>query len=385
MARPGATVDIGSRIYTENLTLNGGRLRLYSDTLSFANYTASTADIGNYIVTGSQGCVSSYFISAGESKTFPVGSELHFGNVTINSTVGGTEYCVRVFDHVKSHGYWGYHLAPNEIINLTWEVQSSDNTGDFSAVFEWDAGAQGPSFVLSDAGIFNFNGTKWVREANVDIASATGTADINTQTLTSSINYGLYAVSSQTNTPPVAVDVEYTIPEHAPNDTLVGTLDISESDIGQVIFLGFINATDTAFRIERGGLVYVNNSDLLEYSANPTFYYNVRACDNGLPILCDDFNLTINLEEVIFRDIGITNYISPNGDGINDYWIIQGASRLQYQVKIFNASGDIVYQSDNYQNNWDGTKNGVKLAPGVYYYLVSNETGSRRGTITLIR
>jgi gliding motility-associated-like protein len=83
-----------------------------------------------------------------------------------------------------------------------------------------------------------------------------------------------------------------------------------------------------------------------------------------------------------------TNIITPNGDGINDYWVIENLdSYPDNEVQIFDKAGRILYQVKNYQNNWDGTINSNLLAEGTYYYVISFGSGKKikKGYITIIR
>ncbi|MBC9929208.1 Ig-like domain-containing protein [Chitinophaga qingshengii] len=83
-----------------------------------------------------------------------------------------------------------------------------------------------------------------------------------------------------------------------------------------------------------------------------------------------------------------TNMLTPNGDGINDRWVIRNLdSYPDNEVKIFDRSGRIVYQRRNYSNDWDGTLNGHPLAEGTYYYVLTVNGSTRvwKGFITIIR
>jgi gliding motility-associated-like protein len=75
----------------------------------------------------------------------------------------------------------------------------------------------------------------------------------------------------------------------------------------------------------------------------------------------------------------IMGIITPNGDGLNDTWVIIGIENFRNNnVKIYNRWGNLVYEKDYYQNNWDGHSDGrltimesSKLLPvGVYYYII---------------
>ncbi|HYG52671.1 MAG TPA: gliding motility-associated C-terminal domain-containing protein, partial [Flavobacteriales bacterium] len=70
----------------------------------------------------------------------------------------------------------------------------------------------------------------------------------------------------------------------------------------------------------------------------------------------------------------ITNAFSPDGDGVNDSWIINGiGSHPQNTVTVFNRWGDKMVQIDGYDNVtkvWDGKYNGSLVAAGTYYFIV---------------
>lgn len=83
----------------------------------------------------------------------------------------------------------------------------------------------------------------------------------------------------------------------------------------------------------------------------------------------------------------IPNGISPNGDGSNESFDLSGFDEIQ-NLKIFNRYGMIVYEQDNYTNQWYGQqKNSEDLLPGgTYYYLVSFKNGtSKTGWVYLSR
>jgi gliding motility-associated-like protein len=78
------------------------------------------------------------------------------------------------------------------------------------------------------------------------------------------------------------------------------------------------------------------------------------------------------------------NIFSPNGDGINEMWEVEGIEQQpELQVLIFNGYGQRVYQAQPYTNSWDGGG----LPDGVYYYQMQNPEGKpvKKGAITLVR
>lgn len=80
----------------------------------------------------------------------------------------------------------------------------------------------------------------------------------------------------------------------------------------------------------------------------------------------------------------IPNVITPNNDGINDYWILPEAYafRDDVEITIYSSDNQYYYQSTNYQNNWPF--DGLKLKNQIYYYVIKVLKTTIRGTLTLL-
>jgi gliding motility-associated-like protein len=94
------------------------------------------------------------------------------------------------------------------------------------------------------------------------------------------------------------------------------------------------------------------------------------------------------------EDFIIPNYISPNGDNVNDFWVLpQGIYKKYPYIKsiIYNRWGNIVWRSiEKYNDEWYGQHFGEQgLVPdGVYYYLLELEENmkvTRTGFIEVMR
>lgn len=99
--------------------------------------------------------------------------------------------------------------------------------------------------------------------------------------------------------------------------------------------------------------------------------------------------VTDTVDVNVYNKVEIPNAFSPNGDGINDRWMIPGLeSYPQSAVQIFNRNGQIVYQARPYNTNgWDGNYQSTSLPSGAYYYIIERGAGlpAMSGTIILIR
>jgi gliding motility-associated-like protein len=82
--------------------------------------------------------------------------------------------------------------------------------------------------------------------------------------------------------------------------------------------------------------------------------------------------------------VEIPNVFTPgNGDGKNDDFVIKNLEAFPNSgLKIFNRWGNVVYESSNYANNW----NGDDLPDGTYFYSLRLNDGTKyQGTLKLIR
>lgn len=73
--------------------------------------------------------------------------------------------------------------------------------------------------------------------------------------------------------------------------------------------------------------------------------------------------------------------ITPNGDGKNDTWVIEGIKNFpNAKIMVFNRSGDTVFETANgYNNDWSGNfRNHAEPLPnGVYWYVIDMENDNQ--------
>jgi gliding motility-associated-like protein len=115
-------------------------------------------------------------------------------------------------------------------------------------------------------------------------------------------------------------------------------------------------------------------------------------CDITCATICDTATVIITVEKTI--DFSVPGGFSPNGDNINDVFVIQGLDEYpDNSLSIFNRWGSIVYQSAPYNNDWDGSPTegvvlmGDKVTTGTYFYILElgNGTEPLKGSIEIKR
>ena len=98
---------------------------------------------------------------------------------------------------------------------------------------------------------------------------------------------------------------------------------------------------------------------------DPGTYSVVVNDPNGCPL-----NMVINANEVLC-DLIIPNVFTPNGDGFNDAWVIQGGF-TSASLNLFNRWGNVVFSGDLLNKTFRGKDNfGNELSDGVYYYVLN--------------
>ncbi len=118
---------------------------------------------------------------------------------------------------------------------------------------------------------------------------------------------------------------------------------------------------------------YTTNNANSDYSGE-----SVVGCINVV-----DLNINVHADCVVLpcgqKDVIISKLITPNGDSHNESFEIGGIELcgFTYAIKIFNRWGALVYESDDYQNDWNATSSSAsfgsagRLPNGTYYYIIN--------------
>jgi len=135
---------------------------------------------------------------------------------------------------------------------------------------------------------------------------------------------------------------------------------------------------------------YLSNANTLSpVSVMPqeTITYTLSASNAEGCTVTDEVTIT-----VLPYCIKVKNAFTPNGDGVNDNWMVydQYDCLTNVKVQVFNRYGSRVFQSTNYRNDWRGTYGGSPLPDATYYYvieytLLDGTVYQVRGDVTILR
>ena len=145
-------------------------------------------------------------------------------------------------------------------------------------------------------------------------------------------------------------------------------LDVSSSPLPIIQEIVLNTETITVLAIGNGGVLEYSLDGRNWQSVNK-FYgiqkgvsYTVYVRENGCAIQ--------SVADVVY--LNLPNFVSPNGDGINDIWKPIGAkSTLNVRIQIFDRYGKVVYTAEGKDAlNWNGKINSRPLPSDSYWYFI---------------
>ena len=124
----------------------------------------------------------------------------------------------------------------------------------------------------------------------------------------------------------------------------------------------------------------------VQISPNETTAFIVYYDQDSSCTAIDTVNVTVNFVAAV----GVPNSFSPNGDGRNDVLRVLGQGITRMEFKIFNRYGQLVFETTNQIEGWDGLFNDKELNAGTFVYTleVTFAEGNSEvytGDVTLVR
>jgi len=194
------------------------------------------------------------------------------------------------------------------------------------------------------------------------------------------VNAGTYTVAVSRNGCTVSLTVDAAI-DTIPNTTIIADTTIQQ---GEELVL-----------FATGGILYQwSPTDYLGTPFSPTtLFANAPVGTYTISVNISDAKGCTATEKVEItvepaNDILVTDLFTPNGDGVNETWVIEFLGNIgTYELQVFSRGGLQVLYSENYTNDWDGThyKSGKKVPDGTYYYIIRTATREYTGAVTIKR
>lgn len=188
----------------------------------------------------------------------------------------------------------------------------------------------------------------------------------------------------------VLANIQSCTPTIAPATATIGAGGVESVDIAPLVSTVVaaldLNSIKVIIQPSSGAVASVSAGVLtIDYSGVPfvgTETLTIEACD--LAGYCAQQVITIE----VAGDITVYNAVSPNGDGKNDFFLIQYIDAMpatqQNKVTILNRWGTVVFEATNYDNAntvFRGLSNGGdELPSGTYYYVLEFPNGAEKRT-----
>jgi len=325
------TVSVEFRAIPQALTISGNTPICEGDTLLISSSPGTDIEW-----TGPNG-----FTSTQQNLTFNPSTFSNNGTYSVTQTVNGCSSFATFYNAIVNPTPEP-NIIGDTLICAGVQVNLFASPGGFSS-YNWNTGS-------NDASIFVSEGEYWV-----EVISVAGCIGSDTATV-----YLVEPIANFVSTPPttalVNTNVQFT------DSTLISPL----SPLVNVYwdFGDSTTSTDT------------NPIHVYPDTGTYTVTY-VVVNEEG----CID---TITKQIKIIDKVIIPNVFSPNGDNINDLFVIENLEAFKnVSLRIFNRWGRLLYQSDDYENTW----NGENVTDGTYFYVLfipDASTKEYKGTITIL-
>ena len=129
---------------------------------------------------------------------------------------------------------------------------------------------------------------------------------------------------------------------------------------------------------------YVDDSDDLDFQ---TFVYvvSVQAVEANLGQAVSN-RIAVLKDPNLFHPTAFT----PNGDNLNDHFTVFGQYVTEFEMKIFNRWGELLFTTEDITTGWDGTFRGTEMPEGTYAFIAhitdrAGRTFKRSGSVLLLR
>ncbi|MBT3424239.1 MAG: T9SS type B sorting domain-containing protein, partial [Bacteroidetes bacterium] len=325
------------------------------------------------ITDTSLGQVHSYFYDLGDGSDTNIASSNHYyenaGNYKIVQTLTGPTGCVTK-DSAILHLTKGF--SGNEQVNsLTANVLDND-----SIILNWESMTDALSYNLFKS----FNDTNYIRLIKQQDTFYTDLKVDPTQNVYAYKIAALDSCQRPTQNSLKLKNILLTGETHHNNYSILYWTPFEEWQNG-------VEEYYLQYQTESGQFAMVNTSSNTEYQDNRFFdgktqwakCYRIMAIEK-------DGNLQQSISNLLCLDyeavLWIPTAFSPNRDGLNDSFLVQGIRIEDFNLQLFNRWGEKVFETTDPKIGWDGNFHQNPCAAGVYTYIIK-ATGNEGKQISL--
>ena len=109
-----------------------------------------------------------------------------------------------------------------------------------------------------------------------------------------------------------------------------------------------------------------------QYIASPTLTVTENLTYTVIAKSPDGCEIKDEVKIITDINLVISNAFTPNGDRLNDFWIIKGIEDLpECEVSVYNSWGELIFYSKGYTTSWDGKYKGKEVPGGMYLYSIN--------------
>ncbi len=246
---------------------------------------------------------------------------------------------------------------------------------------------------------WNIAGTFFLEVQELSIGGCLGPLRSGKVFVSPSQNSDLAVINSVDNDQPIighkvifSVEATNYGPYNATGVSIVNPLKDGYTYISNTSTIGSFNPLNSVWTVGNLKIGYSANLTITAF-VNQSGNYGNTSTISGKE---EDRNMVNNVSFIatVPSDFFIPEGFSPNGDGINDLFVIRGILNYpQNTFEIYNRWGNKVFKASHYQNTWHGKATlGIRvgtgeLPVGTYFYLLDLGDGSKviKGTIYLNR
>jgi gliding motility-associated-like protein len=167
---------------------------------------------------------------------------------------------------------------------------------------------------------------------------------------------------------------------------------LADFDLGNDEFICEPDTLTLNARLSTGGrYLWQDGSTGPEMKVSKSGVYWVQVTDNLGCVKYD--SIKVNVQDCQECRLFVPSAFSPNDDGLNDVFRTRpqcpGAAPQQYELRVYNRWGQLVFMTHNINDGWNGRIRNAISYPETFVYLVSYSYGKinhlQKGTVTLIR